>query len=83
MKLKNILTAAFMCIGLGGFSQQVTNGFAMPESITSNGKRFFVSNQGQDVFSKDGDGFISEISADGKLVNPKLLPVTGVLNAPK
>lgn len=83
MKLKNILTAAFMCIGLGGFSQQVINGFAMPESITSNGKRFFVSNQGQDVFSKDGDGFISEISADGKLVNPKLFPVTGVLNAPK
>ena len=83
MKVRNILTAVFICISLSSFSQQIINGFAMPESVTSDGKRYFVSNQGQDVFSKDGDGFISEISADGKLVNPKLLPVTGVLNAPK
>lgn len=83
MGIKNILTVVFISIGLRGFSQQVINGFAMPESITSNGKRFFVSNQGQDVLSKDGDGFISEISEDGKLIDPKLLPATGVLNAPK
>lgn len=64
-------------------AQQIINGFAMPESVTSNGRRFFVSNQGQDVFNKDGDGFISEVSADGKLISLKFLPEKGVLNAPK
>lgn len=66
-----------------GFSQQVINGFSMPESITSNGERFFVSSQGQDFMSKDGDGFVSEISADGKILNQNFLPLKGVLNAPK
>ncbi|MFT3904124.1 MAG: acetolactate decarboxylase [Niabella sp.] len=83
MKLRNIFTAVFICIGLSGFSQQIINGFANPESITSDGKRYFVSNQGQDVFSKDGDGFISEISEDGKLIKRNFLPQKGVLNAPK
>lgn len=70
-------------IGFKAFSQQNINGFSMPESVTSDGKRFFVSNQGPDVFSKDGDGFISEISAEGKLISLKFLPQKGVLNAPK
>ncbi|TCV19544.1 alpha-acetolactate decarboxylase [Sphingobacterium alimentarium] len=83
MKVRNILTTVFICIGLSSFSQQIINGFAMPESVTSDGKRFFVSNQGQDVFSKDGDGFISEISEDGKQIELKFLPLKGVLNAPK
>jgi len=83
MKVRNILTAVFICIGLNSFSQQIINGFAMPESVTLDGKRFFVSNQGQDVFSKDGDGFISEISEDGKLIELKFLPQKGVLHAPK
>lgn len=43
----------------------------------------FVSNQGQDFSSRDGDGFISEISADGKLVELKFAPTKGVLHAPK
>ncbi|GAA4790444.1 hypothetical protein GCM10023231_17930 [Olivibacter ginsenosidimutans] len=55
----------------------------MPESVVSDGKRFFVSNQGQDVINKDGDGFISEIAKDGKLIALKFAPITGVLNAPK
>lgn len=83
MKLRHILSVAFICLGLISFSQQTINGFSMPESVTSTGKRFFVSNQGQDVFSKDGDGFISEISGDGKLVELKFAPLKGVLNAPK
>jgi alpha-acetolactate decarboxylase len=70
-------------IGYKAFSQQTINGFSMPESITSNGERFFISNQGQDVFSKDGDGFISEVSSDRKLTNLKVFPKQGVLNAPK
>jgi alpha-acetolactate decarboxylase len=83
MKLKYILTAVFICIGLSSFSQQIINGFSMPESVTSNGKRSFVSNQGQDFSSRDSDGFISEISADGKLIELKFAPTKGVLNAPK
>lgn len=83
MKTKIIITGFLILLSFAGFSQQTISGFAMPESITSNGKRFFVSNQGQDVFNKDGDGFISEISADGKLIELKFTPTKGVLNAPK
>lgn len=83
MKIRNIVLIIFVCIKFNGYPQQIINGFAMPESVTSDGKRYFVSNQGQDVFSKDGDGFISEISEDGKLIKLKFLPQKGVLNAPK
>lgn len=81
--MKHIITGIFFMLCHIGFSQQIINGFSMPESITSNGKRFFVSNQGQDFINKDADGFISEISADGKILNQKFLPLKGVLNAPK
>lgn len=83
MKLRNILTAVLICMGVSSFSQQVINGFATPESVTSDDKRFFVSNQGQDFSSRDSDGFISEISADGKLIELKFAPTKGVLHAPK
>ena len=83
MKIRSISTAVLICIGLNSFSKQVINGFATPESVTSDGKRFFVSNQGQDFSSRDGDGFISEISADGKLIELKFAPTKGVLHAPK
>ena len=83
MKLKNIFIVAILTMSSKVFSQQIINGFSMPESVTSDGKRFFVSNQGQDVFSKDGDGFISEISKDGKIIKQKFVPQNGVLNAPK
>lgn len=65
------------------YAQKIINGLSMPESVVSDGKRFFVSNQGQDVFSKDGDGFITEISVDGKIITYKFAPLDGVLNAPK
>ncbi len=81
--MKYLITGIFLVLCQSGFSQQVINGFSMPESIISNGERFFVSNQGQDFMNKDGDGFISEISADGKILNHKFLPLKGVLNAPK
>jgi len=81
--MKHIITGIFLLFCQMGFSQQITNGFSMPESITSNGKRFFVSSQGQDFMNKDGDGFISEISADGKILHQKFLPTVGVLHAPK
>jgi len=83
MNIRNYLTLLLILFGLKAFSQQIINGFAMPESVTSDGKRYFVSNQGQDVFSKDGDGFISEISEDGKIIDLKFLPRKGILHAPK
>ncbi|WP_428232605.1 acetolactate decarboxylase [Flavobacterium sp.] len=83
MKIKISVIGLLCLFSMQGFSQQTFNGFSMPESVTSNGKRFFVSNQGQDVFSKDGDGFISEISADGKLIELKFAPTKDVLNTPK
>ncbi|TDQ23877.1 acetolactate decarboxylase [Tenacibaculum caenipelagi] len=83
MKVKHIITLTFLLLWKVSFSQQITNGFSMPESIISNGKRFFVSNQGQDFIKKDADGFISEISAEGTILTKKFLPLKGVLNAPK
>lgn len=81
--MKKIIISILLLTSHIGFSQQIINGFSMPESITSDGERFFVSNQGQDFMTEDGDGFISEISADGKIINQKFLPLEGVLNAPK
>ncbi|MFD2966394.1 acetolactate decarboxylase [Sphingobacterium bambusae] len=69
--------------GNTAYLQQIIHGFSMPESVTSDGNRFFVSNQGQDVFAKDGDGFISLLSEDGKVMERQFLPKEGVLNAPK
>lgn len=83
MSIRNYLLLFLIFLGSQTYAQQHINGFSMPESVASNGKRFFVSNQGQDVFSKDGDGFISEVSADGQLINLKFLPKNGILNAPK
>ena len=83
MYIKKIVLSLFCLIFLENFAQQTINGFSMPESVTSDGKRFFVSNQGQDVFAKDGDGFISEISADGKLLELQFFPKENILHAPK
>lgn len=81
--MKYIITGILLLMCHLSFSQQVINGFSMPESIASNGQRFFVSSQGQDFINKDGDGFISEISADGSILQQKFLPMEGVLHAPK
>lgn len=42
MTVRNIVTMVFICIGLNSYSQQSISGFSMPESITSDGKRFCV-----------------------------------------
>ncbi|MEM1001613.1 MAG: acetolactate decarboxylase [Bacteroidota bacterium] len=81
--MKRLLLAICCALGLQLNAQQIINGFAMPECVTSDGKRFFVSNQGQDFVTKDGDGFISEISEEGKVLRQRFLPVEGILHAPK
>jgi DNA-binding beta-propeller fold protein YncE len=57
-------------------------GLDLPESVAwdANAKAFYVSNLGTDPMSKDGNGFVSRIGADGKVETLKW--VTG-LNAPK
>lgn len=61
---------------------RVITGFAHPESVASDGHRFFVSNMGTelDPLKKDGDGFISEVDADGQIV---ALRAFAPLDAPK
>ncbi|NDV25475.1 hypothetical protein [Desulfovibrio sp. JC010] len=57
-------------------------GFSAPESVTSDGTFFYVSNVGEKLkpMDKDGDGYISRLSADGKVLDRKF--ISG-LNAPK
>ena len=66
---------------------KVIDGFSSPESVIADrdGSRFFVSNVGEKLepSAKDGDGFISELTPDGAVVNRNFLPKEGVLNAPK
>lgn len=64
----------------------VIDGFQSPESVLIAGDRRFVSNIGKvlDPLAKDGDGYISEVSADGKLVKARAFPAAGeTLDAPK
>lgn len=83
MKSNNFTKILFLFVSINFYSQQVTNGFSMPESVTSDGTKYFISNQGQDFINKDGDGFISEIDNKGNIINLKFLPKDEVLNAPK
>jgi len=66
----------------------VIGGFLSPESVVADpsGSRFFVSNVGEKLapMARDGDGFISEVSPDGRVLRRTFLPARGeVLNAPK
>jgi len=65
----------------------VIQGLASPESVAVLGDRRFISNLGArvDPTGKDGDGFISEADAAGKLMSLHALPKPGdpPLDAPK
>jgi DNA-binding beta-propeller fold protein YncE len=62
---------------------QDNTGLAHPESVNSDGKFLYVSNIGKalEPTGKDGDGFISKLSLDGKMITPSI--TTEKLNAPK
>ncbi len=66
---------------------QTLSGFSLPESVTMAGSRVFVSNIGAKLepVAKDGDGFISELDASGRIVELHALPKAGdaPLHAPK
>jgi DNA-binding beta-propeller fold protein YncE len=64
----------------------VIDGFQSPESVLIVGDRRFVSNIGRalDPVAKDGDGYISEVSAEGRIVAQRAFPPAGeTLDAPK
>jgi hypothetical protein len=66
------------------FAQKEIKGFEAPESVLKTGNRIFVSNIGgqqPNPGAKDKNGFISELSADGKVLKKKFQK--GVLNGPK
>jgi hypothetical protein len=62
---------------------QDSTALANPESVISDGKFLYVTNIGKalDPTAKDGDGFISKLSLDGKMIEPRFN--TTKLNAPK
>lgn len=83
--LKFIVVFLFLNIVINKVrAQQIRKGFSSPESVVSNGQRYFVSNigPGSDKIGDDSDGFISEISSNGKIVDLHFLPVEGTLSSP-
>lgn len=66
----------------GSVLAQDSNGLTNPESVISDGKYLYVSNIGNGgPTGKDGDGFISKLTPDGKLISTTFFE--GKLNAPK
>lgn len=62
---------------------QDSTGLASPESVVSDGQFLYVTNVGKklDPAAKDGDGYISKLSLDGKVITHSFTDVK--LNAPK
>ena len=86
MKIKTALL--FIACGAISFSnlhaQKTITGFQAPESAIRSGDKLFVSNIGGEQpnpMALDGNGFISELSADGNIIQQKFNK--SVLNGPK
>ncbi|WP_051676984.1 NHL repeat-containing protein [Maridesulfovibrio frigidus] len=79
---------AFICLvfvmSLGACSSKSlkVDGFSAPESVTSDGTYFYVSNVGEKLkpMDKDSDGYISKLSAEGEVLEHRFIKD---LNAPK
>jgi DNA-binding beta-propeller fold protein YncE len=67
----------------GSALAQDSTGFANPESVISDGRYLYVTNLGKalDPTGKDGDGYISKLSLDGKMIERSFVDTK--LNAPK
>ena len=84
MKPGLFISAASLLLSTISYSQKTIPGFEAPESVIKSGDRLFVSNIGgakPDPMALDSNGFISELSADGKVIHQKFQK--GILNAPK
>ncbi len=64
-------------------SAQAPTCLTHPESLISDGHFLYATNIGKnmDPYTKDGDGFISKLSLDGKMIMPSI--TTATLHAPK
>ena len=71
-----------MQLGACSAKSMKVEGFSSPESVTTDGTYFYVSNVGKELkpMDKDGDGYISRLSAKGKVLDAQF--ISG-LNAPK
>ncbi|MBY3219093.1 hypothetical protein HFO21_32825 [Rhizobium laguerreae] len=89
-RLTTAVMLAAVCIhtpiARAGQSAISTDGFQSPESVLIVRDRRFVSNIGKklDPTAKDGDGFISEVSSEGRIITYRAFPPgTETLDAPK
>ncbi|MDP4265323.1 MAG: hypothetical protein Q8941_22545 [Bacteroidota bacterium] len=86
MKARLLFLPAVVClINIStSYCQQTISGFEAPESVIRSGDKLFVSNIGGEKpnpTALDSNGFISELSVDGKIISQKFQK--GVLNGPK
>jgi DNA-binding beta-propeller fold protein YncE len=84
MKPGLFISAASVLLSTICYAQKTISGFEAPESVIKSGDRLFVSNIGgekPDPMALDSNGFISELSADGRVIHQKFQK--GLLNAPK
>lgn len=65
-------------------SAEITSGFDSPESIATDGTAFYISNLGKKLepTAKDGDGRISKVDANGKILEADVFP-SETLHGPK
>src|SRR5215831_5561312 len=80
----SLLLTCLAFISLAPACAQTINGFEAPESVLKSGDKIFVSNIGgaqPNPMAKDSNGYISELSADGKILYQKFQK--GILNGPK
>jgi hypothetical protein len=88
MKTKMIFTCIVCVLAINItkplHAQQTITGFEAPESVVKYGDKLFVSNIGgmsPNPLALDSNGFISELSADGKILQKKFQK--SILNGPK
>jgi hypothetical protein len=81
--MKRVISFVAGIVLAGSALAQDSIGLAHPESVISDGLYLYVSNIGKalEPTKKDGDGYISKLSLDGKMVERSFVEVK--LNAPK
>lgn len=81
--MKNIVLLLACAVWTWHATAQDHHALAHPESLRSDGHFLYATNIGKtgDPSARDGDGFISKLSPDGKMITPSI--TSEVLNAPK